>query len=247
MAMYQAPRHIKIDGAMGVTRSPLRCIPPGCPAAVDVLSMITFPWVKQARLVMDNCSARAWVDDLTWWGRGEPDTLCAAVSAVEHLVLTLRDEYDLLANHVKSCVVGHNHKMTQLLAGRESALGLPAKRSFKDLGVAQGTGTESRHMVQKRWDTAVQRMTRIGRLAFDFQGRGKFQATSAMAAGTYGAGAGPTTAVTAAWLRRWAVHSVWRGGRNVGVGLLFPPTYSTGERTRLGTWWLRLGSSSGRP
>ena len=59
MAMYQAPRHIKIDGAMGKTHHPLRCIPPGCLAAVDVLAMITFPWVKQSRLVMGNCSARA--------------------------------------------------------------------------------------------------------------------------------------------------------------------------------------------
>ena len=76
-------------------------------------------------------------------------------------------------------------------------------------------------MVQKRWDVSVQRMTRIGRLAVDFGERGKFQANSAMAAGTYGAGAGPTTTVTAAWLRRWAVHSVWRSGRNVVAGLLF--------------------------
>ena len=66
LAMYQAPRHIKIDGAMGEPHHPLRCIPPGCPAAVDVLAMLTFPWVKQARLTMESCSAGAWVDDLTW-------------------------------------------------------------------------------------------------------------------------------------------------------------------------------------
>ena len=29
--MYTAPRHVKVDGAMGDARVPQRCIPPGCP------------------------------------------------------------------------------------------------------------------------------------------------------------------------------------------------------------------------
>ena len=37
LAMYRAPRHIKVDGAIGAARTPVRCIPPGCPAAVDIL------------------------------------------------------------------------------------------------------------------------------------------------------------------------------------------------------------------
>ena len=64
-------------------------------------------------------------------------------------------------------------------------------------------------------------MARIAKLAVDFGGRGKFLADSAMAAGAYGAGAGPVTLTTATWLRRWAVHAVWRGGRNVLASLLF--------------------------
>ena len=42
-----------------------------------------------------------------------------------------------------------------------------------------------------------------------------------MAAGAYGAAAGPVTLTTATWLRKWAVHAVWRGGRNIMAGLLF--------------------------
>ena len=32
LAMYQVPRHLKVDGAMGTPRVPVRCIPPGCPS-----------------------------------------------------------------------------------------------------------------------------------------------------------------------------------------------------------------------
>ena len=102
---------------------PLRCIPPGCPAAVDILAMLTMPWVKQARLAHDPCSARAWVDDLTWWGRGETGALCEAVSKVEELVLTLCEEYDLVANLTKSCVLEQDRAMLDRLRGRNIAMG----------------------------------------------------------------------------------------------------------------------------
>ena len=140
---------------------------------------------------------------------------------IEDLVGTLRDEYDLVANMTKSCVLGHDRAMTGLLQERITQLKLPVAHAFKDLGVAQGRSQESRVIRQKRWSNAIQRMARIGRLAVDFAGRGKFLASSALAAGAYGASVGPTAATTAAWLRRWAVHAVWRGGRNVHAGLLF--------------------------
>ena len=79
--------------------------------------------------------------------------------------------------------------------------------------------------MQKRWATAIQRLWRIGGLAVDLAGRGKFLANSAMATGTYGAGVAPTSATTAAWLRRWAMHAAWRGGHNAMPGLLFAAQY----------------------
>ena len=80
-------------------------------------------------------------------------------------------------------------------------------------------------MVRKRWATAIQRMRRIGALTIDLSGRGKFLSNSAMAAGTFGAGVAPTDATTAAWLRRWAMFAVWRGGRLALPGLLFSAQY----------------------
>ena len=56
--MYTAPRHIKVDGAMGAMREPQRCIPPGCPAAVDVLGLIMLPWLIHARRTHDRSCAR---------------------------------------------------------------------------------------------------------------------------------------------------------------------------------------------
>ena len=79
--------------------------------------------------------------------------------------------------------------------------------------------------MQKRWAAAIQRMKRIGGLAVDLSGRGKFLANNAMAAGTFGAGVAPTTATTAVWLKRWAMHAVWRGGHNALPNLLFSAQY----------------------
>ena len=103
---------------MGAARVPQRCIPPGCPAAVDVLALIMMPWVKQARQMHADSKARGWVDDLAWWGRGPPDTLVQAVVEVEGLVATLRDSYDLVANHIKSCVIGNSPHLVEQLQQR---------------------------------------------------------------------------------------------------------------------------------
>ena len=65
LSMYRAPRHIKVEGAIGAPQAPVRCIPPGCPAAVDILALLTLPWIKQARRTHPASVARAWVDDLT--------------------------------------------------------------------------------------------------------------------------------------------------------------------------------------
>ena len=223
--MYTAPRHLKVDGAMGAVHVPTRCIPPGCPAAVDVLALIMMPWVVQARRTLDGCHARGWVDDLTWWSKGPPGALIQAVEEVEGLIGTLRDSYDLVTNRVKSCVLGNSADLVQALQQRTLGMGLPVERTFKDLGVAQGHAKEGRAIVQKRWSAAVQRMRRIGALAMDLAGRGKFLGSSAMAAGTYGTGVAPTDACTAAWLRRWAMMAAWKGGRLALPGLLFSAQY----------------------
>ena len=113
---------------------------------------------------------------------------------------------------VKSCVIGQGEGMSALLQSRNTALGLPLAKAFKDLGVAQGNDKEGKALLRKQWGGSTQRMAFISRLAVDFGGRGKFLANSAMAAGAYGAAAGPVTLTTATWLRKWAVHAVWRGG-----------------------------------
>ena len=122
---------------------------------------------------------------------------------------------------MKSCVIGSNMVMQEQLRQRPSVLALPVAQAFKDLGVAQGLGVEGRVIEQNRWAAAIQRMKRIGGLAVDLSGRGKFLANNAMAAGTFGAGVAPTTATTAVWLKRWAMHAVWRGGHNALPNLLF--------------------------
>ena len=243
--MYSAPRHIKVDGAMGAARVPQRCIPPGCPAAVDVLALIMMPWVKQARLKHESSKARGWVDDLTWWGHGTPDTLVEAVTHVEALVVTLRNSYDLVANHVKSCILGNSDAMVEALNQRVTRLGLPVARTFKDLGVAQGQQTGGSVIIRRRWTAAIQRMKRIGALSLDLKGRGKFLSSSAMAAGTYGAGVAPTDAATAAWLRRWAMFAAWKAGGWHCRACFSPHTTSRGELTPLAIWRSVLGFSSG--
>ena len=82
-----------------------------------------------------------------------------------------RDAYDLVANHIKSCVIGNSKQMLEHLKQRTSTPDLPDASTFNDLGVAQGRGVEGRLIVRKRWAAAIQRMRSIGGLAVDLAGR----------------------------------------------------------------------------
>ena len=76
-------------------------------------------------------------------------------------MVRLRDAYDLVANQVKSCVLGNTQEMHDCLGRRNTTLHLPVAHAFKDLGVAQGRGGESRALIRKRCAIAIQRMKRI--------------------------------------------------------------------------------------
>eukprot|EP00972_Heterocapsa_arctica_P012669 1861444-Heterocapsa_arctica.AAC.1 len=64
---YGQPRRIGFDSLIGEERRPSCGLAPGCPAATDWLALVMTPWLKRARAIACEVSARAYVDDLTSW------------------------------------------------------------------------------------------------------------------------------------------------------------------------------------
>eukprot|EP00972_Heterocapsa_arctica_P078195 11532256-Heterocapsa_arctica.AAC.2 len=70
---YGQPRRIGFDGLVGEEKRPSCGFSPGCPAATDWLALVKTPWLKRARAISDQVSARAYVDDLTSWSKDPVD------------------------------------------------------------------------------------------------------------------------------------------------------------------------------
>eukprot|EP00972_Heterocapsa_arctica_P090173 13302218-Heterocapsa_arctica.AAC.1 len=62
--MWQS-RRISFDGLVGREKRPSCGLAPGCPAATYWLALVVTPWLKRARAISDQVSARPYVDDLT--------------------------------------------------------------------------------------------------------------------------------------------------------------------------------------
>ena len=64
MGMYRGGRRIRVAGALGGEWTPESWVPAGCPLAVDVMAVLTWPWAGAMAELEVNC--RRYVDDLTF-------------------------------------------------------------------------------------------------------------------------------------------------------------------------------------
>ena len=71
LAAYGQPRRVLVDGMVGKPRRPVCGLAPGCPAATHWVALVMAPWLFRARRVAETARARAYVDDLTGWSKGE--------------------------------------------------------------------------------------------------------------------------------------------------------------------------------
>eukprot|EP00974_Lingulodinium_polyedra_P102971 9967760-Lingulodinium_polyedra.AAC.1 len=69
---YEAPRRIRVDGALGECWIPTSGILPGCALAVFVLRVLLVPWERAVEAESD-VARRIYVDDLTFWRVGADD------------------------------------------------------------------------------------------------------------------------------------------------------------------------------
>ena len=80
MAAYSSPRRIRTAGILGAEWQPSRGLLPGCPLAVHMLAMLTFPWRLRMQLVHEALYCRIYVDDMTVWHSG-PEAAAAEILA----------------------------------------------------------------------------------------------------------------------------------------------------------------------
>eukprot|EP00974_Lingulodinium_polyedra_P074114 7181681-Lingulodinium_polyedra.AAC.1 len=77
---YEAPRRLRVDGALGGEWRPTSGILPGCALAVFVLRALLVPWERAVEAAAD-VSRRIYVDDLTFWRCGLGQTVGNEVAA----------------------------------------------------------------------------------------------------------------------------------------------------------------------
>eukprot|EP00974_Lingulodinium_polyedra_P124836 11192174-Lingulodinium_polyedra.AAC.1 len=65
----EAPRRLRVDGALGAAWMPSCGILPGCALAAFVRRVLLVPWGRAVQSASD-ATRRAYVDDLTFWRRG---------------------------------------------------------------------------------------------------------------------------------------------------------------------------------
>ena len=102
LAMYQALRHLRSEGAVGVVKNPVRGLVPGCPATTDWLMLLARPWLSRVRQIEAGVKGRTWVDDLTAWQKADFEKLVAFVQLVLQLTGSMRAAFGLKLNLIKS-------------------------------------------------------------------------------------------------------------------------------------------------
>ena len=218
VAAYEAPRRLRVAGAMGQPWLPTSGIPAGCPLAVDVLAVISIVWAVALAAAPLPPVARRFVDDLTCWKAGDVPAVAAAVSAAWESTMGFASALQLDIHPDKTVQFGASVLVREALVDEDP--GLEVKRSFRDLGVQQvlglaGAAAAGDGRVAGSWD----RFRRLAALPLPYQVRVHAAAAAGVAAATWGACVGPPTARVLGRLRTAAGRAVWRGGRFGAVEL----------------------------
>ena len=211
LAAYAAPRRLRVAGALGEPWLPASGVPAGCPLAVAVLAVLTWPWA--VRVGQPPVSARRYVDDLTAWAVGPPGDVAHA--AADALAVTR----DFAAAVQFDVHPGKTFLFGSSLAVRTAceALGggVAAVAVFRDLGVVQVVGRTPPPVAvaAARAAGAEGRFARLEALPLAYPARVRAVAAAGVAAAAWGALAGRPPAAALRRMRALAGRAVWRGGR----------------------------------
>ena len=180
---YGVGRRVRVGEAVGAFRPPVSGIPAGCPLAVAVLAVVTWPW--QAAVVAAGASAaRRYVDDLTAWSRApfpEPAVVAAALwCATDHFAAAAQ----LQLNVAKSGVFASTGPARRRL--RRLCPGPPLLRTFKDLGAQQHVGVALATVLTSRASSTQGQLERLTGLPLPQRSRTLAVAGSGVQAGVFG-------------------------------------------------------------
>jgi ribonuclease HI len=222
IAAYTAPRRLRVEGAIGRSWTPSSGILPGCALAVFVLSVLTRPWDRRMSRVHDLLRRRTYVDDMTFWARGEASAIAPAITEGLGVTKEFGEAMDwrLHTGKGKSTQFANTAAVRAWLKGQ--AADFEVQSYVKDLGVVAAAGRRARAPVAAgRMAVAANRMKRIGRIPVPFDRRCQLAATSGMSAGIYGSACGAPPARDLENLRRAARAAVCHGGCRAAPEIVF--------------------------
>ena len=222
--MYKAPRRVLADGRAGEERVPTHCIPAGCPMATMVLALFTYAWRCELHACVRGAQSRAYVDDLTAIRERRPgDAGGAAAARVANAMQEVADafarDFSLALNQLKSVRYSSDAETRQALQLTE---GVTVSPHFVDLGADQSATAKASYAKRtERGENMLVRAARVGMLPVPYGVRATMTAASAVAAGTYGAAAGPIPVGDLKQMRRAAFEAVWRARFRVPLEIAF--------------------------
>ena len=128
LAAYQGARRIRVSGALGEAWEPRSGVPAGCPMAVAVLAVLTWPWASAMARVRNQPSHRRYVDDLTFWGSGTVGEVVGMVQEGWEVTRRFADALQLAIHGDKSALFGlaRPSRCTESCRLRSLGFGLPS-------------------------------------------------------------------------------------------------------------------------
>ena len=205
---YAAPRRLRVGDVVGTFVRPVAGIPAGCPLAVAVLSVVTWPWQAMAAEA-GATTVRRYVDDLTAWHRGIPEHCPLAASAIWTVTEVYAAQAQLTISAAKWGVFASTATTRAELSEREPAA--PVLTTFKDLGVQQHAGAFGATAMAARVQATQARFGRLAGLPLPQAKRAQAVAAAGVPAAIYGAVVGAPSNAVLGKLRTWAGRAAWRG------------------------------------
>ena len=216
--MYCAPRAVLLEGLLGEWRSPSHGIPPGCPAAVEWISLLAYMLTTEHRLLHQAVRARPYVDDLTSSARSAPQP-AQLVTDLWSTTLAFGGAFGWKLQPSKCNRFSTSAAVRLDLRTRA---GPPVAPVFKDLGIAQHTSnSRDNELALQRDQAALDKLFRIQAVDWSFRQRCWLVAASPVPTSLFGVAAVPMSNRRLRAQRSAVMHALWRSGSRAAPELLF--------------------------
>ena len=218
--MYSRPRAVLLQGGIGQALAPTHGLPPGCPCAVDWLTLVMYMLTQATTGIGPTVQSRPYVDDIT----SDVTTLVnaeavAAVFNMERIAREFGGAFGLVLHERKSKRFSTSREVRAELSQ------LPGPKvvfDFVDLGVLQAaSNTRTSAESVRRAELALAKMSRISSVALPFHQRCLLTSSSGVPTAMFGMAAQPLSNGVVSGLRAAAFDSIWKSGRRSAPEIVF--------------------------